>query len=144
MPHTLPQAPTYKESQWICWTCEPYVCLRLPRFLWPRYMRKYTHTHKECCPTHVYTCVIYTHHPTVHITHLRTSHTLHLTGKLLSGGLVSAFSTLFLARQKHYAKAHFPSWRVALCLKHRDLLFYVQEHEGKMVTEEVRKKKKKD
>lgn len=58
--HALPQAPTYKESQWICWTCEPYVCLRLPRFLWPLYMRKYTHAQRVLPHTCVHLCYIHT------------------------------------------------------------------------------------
>lgn len=80
---------------------------------------------QSVAPAHVYTCVIYTHHPTVHIAHLRTSHTLHSLESCYLVVWLSAFSTLFPVRQKPYAKAQFSSWRAALCLKHRDLLFYV-------------------
>lgn len=99
----------------------------------------HTNTNAHC--THTHNTALHTR-TTLHVTHLyEMSQSLHLSGGLLSGGLVSGFSqfSVLPARQKPRVKAHLPSWRVVVYLKPRNLLLYVQEHEGKNVK---RKRKK--
>lgn len=107
----------------ICWTCKPYVCLWFP---WVSLLSIHTQTHRllrcTCVHTLITQCYICT--PPC------TSFTFKCLIGELSGGLVSGFSR-FPARQKPMAKANFPSWKEAVCLEPRNLLFYVQDYEGK-------------